>query len=129
MAGFAIRRPDTAFAFDPSSKKTRRIEDARHLAFIRLLPCSICGQYPVEAAHIRAGSALHRKKHTGGAQKPDDAWSTPLCPDHHRAQHSTDELAWWRSHEIDPFELAVRLYEVSGDVQAAEAIIRKARHV
>lgn len=35
----------------------------------------------------------------------------------------------WRSHEIDPFELAARLYEVSGDEQAAEAILRKVRHV
>lgn len=34
-----------------------------------------------------------------------------------------------RSHEIDPFELAVRLYEVSGDEQAAVRIIRSARHV
>jgi hypothetical protein len=38
-----------------------------------------------------------------------------------------DELAFWRRHEIDPFELAVRLYEVSGDIAAAEQIIRKVR--
>lgn len=129
MAGFAIRRPDTAFAFDPSSKKTRRIEDPKHLAFIRLLPSVVSGEYGCEACHIRAGSAIHRKKWTGGQQKPDDCWTLPLTPTEHRAQHSGDELAWWRSHEIDPFELAVRLYEVSGDVQAAEQIIRKVRHV
>lgn len=125
--GFAIRRPPTAFTFDPSSKKTRRIEDPRHLAFIRLLPSVVSGEYGCEACHIRAGSAVHKKVWTGAGRKPDDAWCLPLTPAEHRTQHSMDELAFWRSHEIDPFELAVRLYEVSGDVQAAEQIIRKVR--
>lgn len=127
MPAFAIPKAPTAFAFDPSSKKTRRIEDPRHLAFIRLLPSVVSGAYGCEACHIRAGSAVHRKKWTGKAQKPDDSWTLPLTPEEHRTQHSGEELAFWRSREIDPFELAVRLYEVSGDVQAAEAIIRKVR--
>ena len=125
---FAIRRPATAFALDPSSRKTKRIEDPKHLAFIRLLPSVISGERPCEACHIRAGSAVHRKVWTGAGRKPDDLWCLPLTPAEHRAQHDMgDELAFWRLHEIDPFELAVRLYEVSGDIQAAEQILRKAR--
>ncbi len=127
MRAFAIRRPATAFSFDPSSKKTKRIEDPKHLAFIRRLPSVISGVYGCEACHIRAGSAVHRKKHTGGQQKPDDAWTLPLTADEHRAQHAMDELAFWRLHEIDPFELAAKLYAVSGDEVAAQAIIRKVR--
>lgn len=125
--GFAIRRPATAFAFDPSSRKTKRIEDERHLAFIRLLPSVVSGEFGCEACHIRAGSAVHRKVWTGAGRKPDDSWTLPLTPAEHRDQHAMEELAFWRLHEIDPFELAIRLYEVSGDVQAATAIIRKAR--
>ena len=126
--GFAVRRHPQAFTLDPSSKKTRRLEDPRHLAFIRRLPSVISGVYDCEACHIRAGSALHRKVWTGAGRKPDDCWVLPMTPAEHRAQHAMgDELAFWRQHEIDPFELAVRLYEVSGDVNAAEQIIRKVR--
>ncbi|WP_260855655.1 hypothetical protein [Mesorhizobium amorphae] len=120
-------RVSTAFALDPSSKKTKRIEDPRHLAFIRLLPSVISGAYGCEACHIRAGSAVHRKKHTGGQQKPDDCWTLPMLANEHKAQHAMEELAFWRLHEIDPFELAAKLYEVSGDIAAAVAIIRKVR--
>jgi hypothetical protein len=125
--GYAIKRPDTAFSLDKSSKATKRIEDPAHLAFIRKLPSVVSGLYGCEAAHIRAGSALHRKKHTGGQQKPDDFWVLSLTPDEHKAQHSANELAWWRSHGIDPFELALKLYEVSGNVEAATTIIRNTR--
>jgi hypothetical protein len=121
---FAVRRDPQAFSLDKSSRKTRRIEDPAHLSFIRKLPCCVTGSsYTVEAAHIRAGSAVHRKKHTGLQQKPDDCWTLPLCAPSHREQHQGDELAFWRKHEIDPFELAVRLYEISGDVDAGRRII------
>lgn len=124
---FAIARPETAFAYDKSSKATKRIEDEAHLAFIRKLPSVVSGQYGCEACHIRAGSPLHRKKRTGMQQKPDDAWTLPLTADEHRQQHSENEMAFWRSHEINPFELALRIYEVSGQFEAAVAIITNVR--
>lgn len=125
--GFAIRRPATAFALDKSSKASKRVEDEAHLAFIRKLPSVVSGLYGCEACHIRTGSAVHRKKHTGMAQKPDDCWTLPLLPDEHKAQHSENEMEFWRSHGIDPFELALKLYEVTGNSEAAIAIIRKAK--
>lgn len=124
---YEFRKPETAFALDKSSKKTKRMEDAGHLAFIRKLPSVVSGEYPCEACHIRIGSALHRKKHTGMAQKPDDSWCLPLTAAEHREQHSENELVFWRRHGIDPFTLAARLYDVSGDVAAAERIIREVR--
>lgn len=124
---FAIRRHPEAFSLDPSSKKTKRIEDPAHLAFIRKLPSVVSGVYGCEACHIRSGSALHRKKHTGGQQKPDDCWTLPLSPDEHKSQHSENELEWWRKHGIDPFDLAARLYEVTGNTEAAIRIIENAR--
>lgn len=125
--GFAIKRPDSAFSLDKSGKTTRRVEDAAHLAFIRKLPSAVSGLYGCEACHIRTGSAVHKKKHTGGQQKPDDAWCLPLLPDEHRQQHAGNELEFWRSHGIDPFELAIKLYEISGDLPAGIEAIRSAR--
>ncbi|MDI1266813.1 MAG: hypothetical protein PS018_26470 [bacterium] len=123
----AIRRPDTAFSLDKSSKATRRIEDPAHLAFIRKLPSAVSGAMGCEACHIRSGSALHRKKHTGGQQKPDDAWTLPLTADEHREQHSGNEIEFWRRHGIDPFELAIRLYEDTGNLDAGQKHIEAAR--
>lgn len=124
----AVRRERSAFSLDPSSKKTKRIEDPAHLAFIRRLPSVVSGEFGCDAAHIRSGSALHRKKHTGAGQKPDDAWTLPLTRAEHVAQHDHgDELGWWRSKGIDPFDLAARIYEVSGNIEAATAIIASAR--
>jgi hypothetical protein len=127
MPAFELRKEPTAFSHDPSSRKTKRIEDPAHLAFIRKLPSVISKQYGCEACHIRSGSALHRKKWTGGQQKPDDAWTLPLLPSEHRDQHSHNELEWWRSHGIDPFELAIRLYEVSGNIEEGIRILDGAR--
>jgi len=124
---YAIRRPPTAFTLDPSSKATKRMIDEAHLAFIRKLPSVVSGEYGCEACHVRSGSALHRKKHTGMGQKPDDCWTLPLTADEHREQHSGNELEFWRRHGIDPFGLAADLYSVSGDIDAAIKIIMRAR--
>lgn len=124
---FQIVRPSTAFSLDKSSKATKRIEDPAHLAFIRKLPSVLSGAFGCEACHIRIGSAVHRKKHTGMQQKPDDCWTLPLTPDEHKRQHSENELLFWRSHGVDPFELAIKLYENTGNIEAGQRIIAAAR--
>lgn len=125
--GFAIKRPDTAFSLDQSGKATKRVQDEAHLAFIRKLPSAVSGLLGCEACHIRTGSAVHKKKRTGLGQKADDSFTLPLRPDEHKAQHAGNEMDFWRSHGIDPFELAIKLYELSGDVTAGTEIIRKAK--
>lgn len=123
---YKIARPATAFALDPSDKKQKRIEDNPHLAFIRKLPSVISGRTPCEACHIRTGNPTYRKKRTGGQQRPDDAWALPMTPDEHRAQHDMNEMAFWKQHGIDPFAMALALYEVTGDIKAGRKIIRDA---
>jgi hypothetical protein len=87
-----------------------RVRDEAHLRFIRSLPCCVCGDdTTVEAAHLRVGSIGHGKPITGMQEKPSDAWCLPLCNAHHREQHSMNELAFWKSHEIDPFMLAIKM--------------------
>lgn len=55
---------------------------ARYLAWVRELPCKVCGNVPSEAHHIRGVG------HLGGVgMKATDLAAMPLCPRHHRALH------------------------------------------
>jgi hypothetical protein len=88
-----------------------RERDEKHLDFIRSLPCCICGAIDTEAAHIRTASLENGKLHTGMSEKPSDKWAVPLCNEHHREQHSMNEMSFWKSYGIDPFMLALSLKE------------------
>lgn len=122
-----IRRPETAFSLDRPDKTMRRIEDAKHLAFIRTLPSVVSGIIGCEACHIRFGDPRHRKPRTGIGRKPDDFFVLPLTPEEHRQQHSTNERVWWTGQGFDdPCQLALDLYAVTGDEDRAVAIIRAA---
>ena len=128
--GFRLIRPDTAFSA-PAKQRRPRVRESEHLAFIRTLPCLVCGARNCHAAHIRTAAPRYGKRATGIAEKPDDAWVTPLCPAHHttgpEAQHASDEMGFWRKHGIDPFATSLALWRVSGDEEAAELIIRETR--
>lgn len=124
---FQVVRAPTAFSLDKSGRQTASFKDEAHLAFIRKLPSVVSGNYPCEACHIRAGSAAWNKKRTGKAQRPSDPWCLPLTPQEHREQHSMNEMDFWRLHGIDPFAIAARLYEATGDVDAGRRIVFDAR--
>lgn len=124
---YKFQRPETAFSLDKSGKQTQSFKDEKHLDFIRSLPSIVSGLWPVEACHIRAGSANHHKKMTGKGQKSSDCWTLPLTPEEHRDQHSGAEMAFWMRQGINPFEMADKIYQVSGDREAALTIIRNAR--
>ncbi len=120
--------PSTAFAQSHGRKRARQFRED-HLAFVRQLPCLICGrQAPSEAAHIRYGSKPHGKRETGMSEKPSDQWTVPLCDRDHRtgpdAQHNSNERDWWLNKGVDPLIIAALLYASSGDVDAGEQIIR-----
>jgi hypothetical protein len=104
----------------------------QHLAFIRKLPCVVCGFTPSEAAHIRFNDHATGKMQAVG-QKPGDEWSTPLCASHHRegpgAQHTMGERAFWERNGIDPLKLAELLFSVTGDFERGENIARQARRL
>jgi hypothetical protein len=109
--------------------KHKRIEDKAHLQFIRELRCCICQLPGVDPAHIRFSDARVAKANPGVGQKPDDAWTTPLCRKHHDEQHNYgDELGWWQKQGIDPILLSMALYRVSGDHEAGEQIVACATH-
>lgn len=101
----------------------QRNED--HLSFVRMLPCVVCkNNIQTEAAHIRYGFMRAGKRPTGGAEKPDDDWTIPLCGKHHREQHELGEAIFWGRVGIDPILVALALCRVSGNAEHGEEIIR-----
>lgn len=122
---YQIKRPETAFSV--LRQKKPRQHNTNHLAFIRSLPCVICGKRPCDPAHLRSANPRYGKRATGMAEKPSDKWTVPLCRQHHDDQHSMNELVWWANQGIDPHMLALSLYGASGDEEMAAQIITQAR--
>jgi hypothetical protein len=98
----AIPDPDCA---DLAFGKTRRKRDKDHRAFVAARPCLVCGRHPTDAHHLRFAQprALGRKV--------SDEFTVPLCRIHHRQLHlRADEAAWWQQYDINPLEVAQRLW-------------------
>lgn len=102
-----------------------RQQNEKHLAYIRTMPCLVCGDATsTEAAHVRFSCLAVGKRQCGIAEKPDDKFTVPLCNRHHAAQHDFgNEQAWWSGFEIDPVKVALALYSVSGDYERGLAIV------
>ena len=58
----------------------------QHLAFVRTLPCSVCGR-------TRGVQAAHAPGSRGMGQKRSDLETLPLCAAHHEEQH---RIGWPR---------------------------------
>jgi hypothetical protein len=95
----------------PTRQRQPRVLCEPYLAYIRTLPCLICGQ-PAEPAHIRTGSLADGKSYTGGGERSSDRWALPLCRRHHEEQHDAGkEIVFWNFYKLDPFGVAVRLWD------------------
>ena len=108
-----------------------RQHDERHLVYVRLQPCCVCGtRRAIEAAHIRMSCPEIGKDPTGMQEKPHDKWTVPLCNNDHQsgqqAQHRSNERKWWNAHRIDPLAIAAALWIASGG--AARAAMEKPAH-
>jgi hypothetical protein len=131
MAGFPQRivSAPTAFSLTSSRRKHPRIENRNHLAFIRKLPCIVCGtRRNIEAAHVKLGNPLYGKE-PGGTLRPNDSFVLSLCAAHHDEQHAMNEAQFWMALAIDPLRLALALFDSTGDEERAEAIIRAHREI
>lgn len=89
-----------------------RLLDPGFLAFLRRKPCTCCGRAPPShAAHIRIG--LFAK-----GMKPHDKHAVPMCSwchlDGPEAQHKMNETEFWEMWQIDPFDVAAKLYAEYG---------------
>jgi len=105
-------------------QRAPRQEDPKHLAFVRTRPCCLpfCKRQ-AEPAHIRMACLAIGKEYTGKSEKPDDKWTVPLCPYHHRigidCQHSMAEEEFWRLKGVNPFTVAAELWKASGGEERA----------
>ena len=105
----------------PKRKPNVRVR-VQHHAFIRLLPCVSCGKSPPsECAHVRRGTD------GGTGLKPSSRYTVPLCRDCHARQHRVGEVTFWAETEIDPLDLACRLWTVSGDTDQGIRAVERAR--
>jgi len=105
-----------------------RQHSEKHLAFIRQLPCAICGDpTTTEAAHIRFAVEPLGKRPVGTGEKPDDIWAVPLCGAHHRMQHGTKEQNFWQAFNRDPILIALALWAHTGQHDVGERIILGSR--
>jgi hypothetical protein len=110
--------------------RTPRVQNRRHLDFIKSLPCVCClvegkTNQADDPMHIREGSSLHGKDAAGAQQKSDDRWTLPGCRPHHNEQHQMDEAAFWRRYGVDHFLLALVLWGLTGQHYQAEQAIRE----
>lgn len=106
--------------------KHPRVHDAKHLDFIRSLPCASCGNdISTEAAHLRTGNLKYGKRETGMQEKPSDKWALPLCSVCHREQHDGDESLFWAMRGINPWVLSMTLHDISGDHELAVEVMRQ----
>jgi hypothetical protein len=90
--------------------KPIRKRDKAHRDFVCAQPCLICGRRPSDAHHVRFGQprALGRKV--------SDEFTVPLCRVHHRDLHRrSDEKSWWEAANIEPMEIAERLWSKTRD--------------
>ena len=129
MSGYRITYEEEWIGIKPRQRRPR-IEREAHLAFIRSLPCVICGSRPVDPAHLRAASPMLGKRAGGAGEKPNDCFVTPLCRQHHDEQQKRAEIWFWRSYRIDnPWQLALALYAASTtkEAETAEQILEHRR--
>lgn len=105
--------------------KPKRKPNARralaHLAFIRGIKiCLCCGRRGlVDPAHVRKGTD------GGTSLKPSDRYTVPLCRFCHERQHRVGEVTFWGEIGIDPLNVSLRLWTVSGDEEQGVRVVER----
>jgi hypothetical protein len=88
---------------------------SKHQAFIRTLPCVICGDsIQTQCAHVRFNEPRLAHQQAKG-KKPPDWFCAPLCNQHHRVQHEQDERDFWDWWGIDIHFVTLALYCNTGN--------------
>lgn len=104
--------------------KQPRQHSRGYLGALHDLPCLRCGDRNVEAAHIRMtnlewDARTGVRTGAGGAEKPSDMWTLPLCGGCHRtkpdAEHVVGTRNFYRAWGVDPHAIAFALFEAFPD--------------
>lgn len=93
-------------------RRTRRVTDKQHLAYVASLPCAVPG--------CRGRATVHHLRCLGSdacaGRRSSDPFATPLCVEHHQGDtgvHKLGEAAFWPALGIDPLALAAELWRQS----------------
>jgi hypothetical protein len=97
-------------------RKTIRIRNKAHLAFVAAQPCLVCQCPPCEAHHLK----FAQPRSLG--RKVSDEFAVPLCRDQHQQLHRHGEIAWWANVQIAPIEVATELWEATRVQRSAPLI-------
>jgi hypothetical protein len=83
---------------------------ARHLAWLRTLPCVVsgCSNPRIEAHHIRTAA------NSGMGMKPDNRFAVPCCFEHHREYHNHGRKTFERKYGLELLAEAERYAASSG---------------
>lgn len=109
----------------PKREPNEKLRPA-HKKFVALLHCVGCGGGPCEPAHVRMSVA--GVKQNAMSAKPDDKFCVPLCRACHDRQHTKEgEPTFWARLGIDPIDLALRLWTVTGSIELGERAVFRAR--
>lgn len=128
MTAQRMIRPATAFSATSGRQKRQKIDSPAHEAFIRELPCMICGDATsTECAHVSYADLRYGKFGRGKGQKEESVWVVPLCNQHHVDQHHVGEQQFWHAYHIDPCRVAAALYIRTGSHEDAQLILDRAR--
>lgn len=98
-----------------------------HLSLIRQLPCTRCGSSSLSDPH-HLKSLLSQER--GMGLKATDRWTVPLCRAHHDELErlgSRREIGWFSSFGVDPHDLAMCLWNVSGDLDRMRKVLQAHR--
>jgi hypothetical protein len=104
--------------------RSRPGDSRQHLQWIKTLPCLVCGGPARDPHHLKRG-VDHMPK--GMGRTHEDRWAVPVCRPHHdwlEAGNDEEKLA---SIRIDGRSVARQLWANSGDTEAAERILFRAR--
>jgi hypothetical protein len=111
VTSFAQKRPAKVRKHAPSTPvqalgKPVRLRDKDHRRFVLRQACLVCGRVPSDPHHL----TFTQPRALGS--RASDEFIVPVCRVHHRELHrSGDEVAWWRSLNIDPVPVALRLWQ------------------
>jgi hypothetical protein len=102
----AVIRKRSASSSVQALGKTVRLRDKDHRKFVLRHACLVCGRVPSDPHHLTFTQPRAL------ARRVSDEFTVPLCRLHQRELHrSGDELAWWRSLNVDPLPAALRPWQ------------------
>jgi len=89
-------------------RKTIRIREKAHLAFVAVQPCLVCQRSPCDAHNLKFAQPRSLSR------KVSDEFAVPLRRDYHQQLHRHgDEIAWWANLRITPLEIAEELWDAT----------------